>query len=229
MKVYRIKLTSWTASFRYPNIMSGYQPTLLVPPVSTVLGILNSCAGKYLVYDKLDIGYYFEYGGKISDIETIYQVGLNDRDVPMNQMKSNIIRREILSDAQLYLYLLDSGLVDLFRKPYYPLVMGRSSDLATVEEIKELELFESDASLYIKGQVIPFANYHLPGIIQALPKYFSNTIPRQNLGTEPYSVIPYDAAEYQSNIPTYRDTINGKPVDIYIHRLNFNEENEKND
>lgn len=107
--------------------------------------------------------------------------------------------------------------------------MGRSSDLATVEEIKELELFESDASLYIKGQVIPFANYHLPGIIQALPKYFSNTIPRQNLGTEPYSVIPYDAAEYQSNIPTYRDTINGKPVDIYIHRLNFNEENEKND
>lgn len=102
MKVYRIKLTSWTASFRYPNIMSGYQPTLLVPPVSTVLGILNSCAGKYLVYDKLDIGYYFEYGGKISDIETIYQVELNSQNVPMNQMKSNIIRREILSDAQLY-------------------------------------------------------------------------------------------------------------------------------
>lgn len=228
MKVYRIKLTSWTASFRYPNIISGYQPTLLVPPVSTVLGILNSCAGKYLVYDKLDIGYYFEYAGNISDIETIYQVELNNQNVPTNQMKSNVIRREILSDAKLYIYLLDAGLVDLFRKPYYPLVMGRSSDLATVEEIKELDLSESDTSLYIKGQVIPFANYHLPGIIQALPKYFSNTIPRQNFGTEPYSVIPYNAAEYPSNIPTYRDTINGKPVDIYIHRLDFNEEDERN-
>lgn len=61
MKVYRVKLTSWTASFRFPNIISGYQPTLPVPPISTVLGILNACAGTYLEYGKLDIGYYFVY------------------------------------------------------------------------------------------------------------------------------------------------------------------------
>ncbi len=223
MKVYRIKLTSWTASFRYPNIISGYQPTLTVPPISTVLGILNACAGKYLVYDKLDIGYYFEYAGKASDIETIYQVELDSRNIPKNQMKSNIVRREILSDVCLYIYLLDSSLADLFRKPYYQLLLGRSSDLATVEEIKELELSSSDVSYFVKGQVIPFNDYRLPGIIQALPKYFSNTIPRQNWGTEPYSVISYDVAERQVNIPTFRDSINGKLIDIYIHRLNFDE------
>ena len=36
------------SSFRYPNILSGFQPTLPVPPISTVLGIINACAGTYL-------------------------------------------------------------------------------------------------------------------------------------------------------------------------------------
>ena len=44
MRIYRIEITSWTASFRYPNIISGYQPTLCVPPLSTVLGLINACA-----------------------------------------------------------------------------------------------------------------------------------------------------------------------------------------
>ena len=71
MKVYRIKISSWTSSFRYPNIISGFQPTLLVPPISTVLGILNACAGKYIIHNELLLGYYFEYGGKSVDLETI--------------------------------------------------------------------------------------------------------------------------------------------------------------
>lgn len=228
MKFYRVKLTSWTASFRYPNVMSGYQPTLLVPPISTVLGLLNACAGKYLIYDYLDIGYYFLYADKAVDVETIYQIELDGRNVPKNQVKSNIIRREFLSDACLYIYLLDAGLAELFRKPYYPLLLGRSSDLATVEEIKELELSRMEVSSYVKGQVIPFRNYRLPGTIQALPAYFTDTIPRQNLGTEPYSVVSYEAAEYQVEMPVYRDTVNGEPIDIYMHRLNFDNENAGN-
>ena len=228
MKVYRVKLTSWTASFRFPNIISGYQPTLPVPPISTVLGILNASAGTYLEYGKLDIGYYFEYSGKTIDIETIYQVELDSNNIPKNQVKSNIIRREILSGACLYIYMLEKSLADLFKRPYYQLLLGRSSDLATVEEIKELELEESEVSFYVKGQVTPFGKYHLPGIIQAFPKYFSNTIPRQNLGTSPFSVIPFDAAEHRVDMPSCRDIINGKPIDIYIHRLNFDKDNEGN-
>ena len=56
MKFYRIEISSWTASFRYPNILSGIQPTLEVPPLSTVLGLINACAGKYLVHEGLNIG-----------------------------------------------------------------------------------------------------------------------------------------------------------------------------
>jgi CRISPR-associated protein Cas5t len=65
MEVYRIKLSSWTASFRYPNLISGYQPTLDVPPISTVLGLINAAAGKYVEYSPLLLGYYFEMEQKL--------------------------------------------------------------------------------------------------------------------------------------------------------------------
>ena len=76
MEAYRIQLSSWTASFRYPNLISGFQPTLDVPPISTVLGLINAAAGKYVDYSLLTIGYYFEYGAKAIDLETIYQIEL---------------------------------------------------------------------------------------------------------------------------------------------------------
>ena len=82
MKVFRIKITSWTSSFRYPNLISGFQPTLEVPPLSTVLGLIN-----------LQIGYYFEFGSKSIDLETIYQIDSNDKNKATNNAKSNVIQR----------------------------------------------------------------------------------------------------------------------------------------
>lgn len=222
MKAYRIKITSWTSSFRYPNIISGFQPTLLVPPISTVLGILNACAGKYLIHDKLSLGYYFEYGAKAVDLETIYQIELDSKNIPKNQVKSNIIRREFLFDTCLYLYLFDNNLVEYFHSPYYSILLGRSSDLASIEEIKEVELPKIEKAEKIKGQIIPFKENGLPGLIQALPKYFTETIPRNNIGTEAYSVIPYDVSDMPTCLTAYRDYIKDKHLDIYIHHLIFN-------
>ena len=82
MKFYRIKISSWTAGFRYPNILSGFQPTLEVPPLSTVLGLINACAGKYLEYRDFKIGYYFEFGAKEVDLETIYQIERTEKNTP---------------------------------------------------------------------------------------------------------------------------------------------------
>ena len=101
MEVYRIKISSWTASFRYPNLISGYQPTLDVPPISTVLGLINAASGKYIEHSDLAIGYYFEYGAKAIDLETIYQVELKTTKTgayPSNLTKSNVINREFLFD-----------------------------------------------------------------------------------------------------------------------------------
>lgn len=221
MKVYRITISSWTSSFRYPNIISGFQPTLLVPPISTVLGLLNACSGSYLKHTQLSLGYYFEYGAKNVDLETIYQVEINDKGIPKNQVKSNILKREFLYDCRLFLYLPDSRYIDFIKSPVYQILLGRSNDLASIEKIEEVDLREVRNANKIKGQVIPFIGNYLPGLLQALPKYFTDTIPRSNIGTEPFSVIPFDADDFSTNITAYRDNVNGKDIDIYFHKLEF--------
>jgi CRISPR-associated protein Cas5t len=225
MEVYRIKLSSWTASFRYPNLISGYQPTLDVPPISTVLGLINAAAGKYVEYSPLLLGYYFEYGAKATDLETIYQIELKKGKAgtyPANQTKSNVINREFLFDCNLYIYTNSEDVVEYFKKPYYSLTLGRSGDLVTVDNIAKVELNENLNPSNIKGQVIPFNNNYLPGEIQALPKYFTDTLPRKSFGTEPFSVISHFSNNIGSSaLKTYTDLINNQEIDIFFHELTF--------
>lgn len=223
MTFYRITISSWTSSFRYPNIISGHQPTLLVPPISTVLGLLNACSGKYIEYKELLIGYYFCYAAKSTDLETIYQIEINDKGIPKNQVKSNIINREFLFDCKLIVYLKDIEYVEYFRKPYFQILLGRSNDLASIDNIEQVELQEINCANKIKGQIVPFIGNYLPGTLQALPTYFTNTIPRNNIGTEAFSIIPYTANDFNTNLTAYRDNIEGSEVDIYFHKLDFNE------
>jgi len=96
--------------------------------------------------------------------------------------------------------------------------------LATIEKIEEVELQEVTNARKIKGQVIPFNNNYLPGTLQALPLYFTNTIPRRNIGTKPFSVISFNSPDYPSRLDAYRDVIDGKELDIYIHHLHLNNE-----
>lgn len=220
MDVFRIDITSWTASFRYPNLISGVQLTLEVPPLSTILGLLNAAAGKYLSHDNLNIGYFFQYGAKEFDLETIYQITSTSKGLPSNNAKSNIIRRQFLFENKLSIYLEDETIVDYLRAPYYNLLLGRSNDLATIEKIERIELKEIKSANKIKGQIIPFNDNMLAGKIQALPKYFSDTIPRLNLGTEPYSIINFQARDMPTKLTAYRDeTQLNNGVDIFFHKV----------
>lgn len=222
MKVFKIDITTWTSSFKYPNLISGFQPTLEVPPISTVLGLINAASGKYIKHDKLKIGYYFEFAVKQIDLETIYQIEIHDKGYPKNAVKSNIINREFLFNNQLILYLLDEELVNYFRLPVYSLLLGRSNDLATVNSIEQVDLQIIQNANKIKGQIVPFMGNYLPGLVQPLPKYFSNSIPRNNLGTEAYSVINFNSADVNTNLPAYIDYSNqGKEIHIYFHELDF--------
>ncbi len=217
MKTFRIKINSWTSSFRYPNLISGFQPTLDVPPVSTVMGLINAASGKYLENREIKMGYYFDFKIKSVDLETIYQIKVNDKNFPDNTVKSNVIHREFLCDCHLYLYLTDRELVSCFHQPTYQLLLGRSCDLAGIESIKEVELQEVSNAL-IAGQVVPFNGNYLPGQIQALPAYFTNTIPRKNLGTEPYSVISYNNP-IDSQLTGFRPEQKELESDIFFHKL----------
>ncbi len=191
MKVFRIHISSWTASFRYPNMISGFQPTLPVPPVSTVIGIISSAMGKPFIPSSEKIGFVFQAKSKTVDLETIYQMGRS-----LTQIKSNVIKREFLSDTNLFLYTDREEINSAFEKPYFPLLLGRSGDLATVESRDELEIQEKELLANLKGTIIPFDKYQIPAMIQALPVYFTDTIPRRNVGTQPYYLLE----------PNYRQT-----------------------
>jgi CRISPR-associated protein Cas5t len=197
------------------------QPTLEVPPISTVLGLINAAAGSYLQHRDLKLGYYFEYEAEAEDLETIYQISSKDGK-PTNNAKSNIIYRKFLFNNFLRIYTSEERIVEYFSQPYFPIVLGRMNDLATVETISAKEtLVEIQGATEIRGQIIPF-RFHLPGQIQALPQYFTNEFPRKNIGTEPFSVIGHKSKTLSTNVNAYRDVLpSGKIIDIYFHKLNF--------
>jgi CRISPR-associated protein Cas5t len=199
-------------------LMSGAQLSLEVPPLSTILGLINAASGRYLVHQGSVIGYYFEYKGKAVDVETIHMAEVNKKGALLSTRRSNIIKREILFETFLRIYSPQEELIRCFEAPIYPLLLGRSSDLATVDigSIKRRTLHPIKKAEMISGQVIPYSKAALPGRIQALAKYFTDTIPRQMIGKEPYVVVSC-LAMVEGPLITYRDVINGREVDIYMH------------
>jgi CRISPR-associated protein Cas5t len=223
MEVFIVDITSWTASFRYPNLISGVQPTLEVPPISTILGLINAASGRYMHHKNLSLGYYFEYEMESEDLETIYQISSKDGK-PTNNAKSNVIRRKFLFNNFLRIYTDNAEIAKSFEQPYYPLLLGRMNDLATVEKKPTKSILERiDNPTKIRGQIIPF-QFRLPGQLQALPQYFTDEFPRKNLGTEPFSIITHKSNVEGFGMTAYRDILpSGKPVDIFFHLINHDD------
>jgi len=180
---FRIKITGWTASFRYPIFVYGYQPSLPVPPYSTVYGLISAACGRLITPNDLEVRYVFKSEAKGVDLETVYEW------MSGKISKSNVIRREFLIYPELYLYIKEKEIVNSFKRPHYPLLFGRSTELAFVEEIKKIDLILKD-SFKVGGIILPFPPIRkLNGIIQALPTHFSNTFPREPLGTRPWFIV----------------------------------------
>lgn len=220
MQYYRIDISGWTASFRYPNLISGYQPTLEVPPISTVLGIINAAGGGYRTYDNDDLGYFFEFEAQAVDLETIYQMD-GKGQTTSNTAKSNVIRRQFLMNPHLVIYTNNESIANSFKEPVYPILLGRMNDLATVNSVSIVDLKRNEINqiIELKGQLIPMFPFQLPGQIQALPQYFTNTFPRNNLGTKPFSIISCNNAIKTAKVNSFHDeSLN---VNIFMHSMNF--------
>ena len=192
MKVIRIHITGWVSSFRNPLFISGFQPTLPLPPLSTIYGMLTAAKGEWVTPHDAAIGFVFKSNGKAVDLETVYQFsGKLDA-------KSNINRREFLVQPELYLYTPEIWLKDAFERPRYTLLMGRSSDLATVKSIKEIQLQNVSETTY-QDTLLPFPDAQLYGQVQALPTHFTTEIPRRPCGTRPYCLIT-ERIKYTGNV-----------------------------
>ena len=182
MKYLRILIEGWTASFRYPAFISGFQPTLPVPPLSTIYGLLSAAKGELVTPDETNVCFVFDYDAKAVDLETIYELkGLKGN-------KSNVAKREFLFNPSLYLYTDDLEFKKYFKNPAYPILLGRSSDLAIISEIKEIEM-EKKNNVKLGKTILPFGIEGAFGIIQALPTHFSDSIPRKAIGTKPYLLM----------------------------------------
>ena len=73
MKVIRVHITGWVASFRNPLFISGFQPTLPVPPLSALYGMLTAAKGNWITPHDAAIGFVFQSNGKGVDLETVYE------------------------------------------------------------------------------------------------------------------------------------------------------------
>jgi len=204
----RVKLKAWTASFRFPTFQSGYQPTLPVPPPSTIQGILSAARGEPVYLTEIPyVGYVFRGEGIGLDLEKIYALG---------KVETDIMKREFHYNAELYLYLPDDW-EEHFRKPRYQLLLGRSSDLATVEEIKEVELEEEEAPL--GGTVVPL-NLGLPGMVHSLVvEYDYSTTPRRAKLVKPFVILPFPRTSAEKRRQTTRGPYDSElGIGVYFHR-----------
>ena len=192
MKVIRVHITGWVSSFRNPLFISGFQPTLPLPPLSAIYGMLTAAKGDWVTPHDASVGFVFHSKGKAVDLETIYQFsGKLDA-------KPNINRREFLVQPELYLYTPEICLRGALERPRYTLLMGRSSDLATVKSIDEVKLERKSETTY-HNTILPFPDPQLHGQVQALPTHFTAEIPRRQCGIRAYCLIT-ESIKYQGDV-----------------------------
>jgi CRISPR-associated protein Cas5t len=209
MRVLRIHITGWTASFRNPLFVSGFQPTLPIPPLSTLYGLLSAAKGDWVLPADASMGFVFTSSGKAKDLETIYEF-----DESRLKAKSNVYLREFLIDPDLYIYTPALWLRPCLERPHYPLLLGRSTELATVVSIADIELIQSPTVIY-KNTLLPFPMDQVYGPIQSLPTHFTQERPRKPQGIRPFYLITQEI-EYSGIAWCDRE----KGWGIYLHNQN---------
>ncbi|CUT01385.1 CRISPR-associated protein Cas5t [Candidatus Kryptobacter tengchongensis] len=200
MEVIRVKISGIVSSFRNPNFVSGVQPTLEVPPPSTVLGLISSACGKIVTPDEVKFGYVFLYESKGQDLELIYELTLKRK----YEAKSNVVLREFLTFPELYIYILNSEFERYFLYPEFPLVLGRTQELARVEEIKKVVL-EKSKPVRFGHTVVPFDFKGVGGVLLSLPLYFEYDFERPRVGRQRRPFIIVNKFIQYSHQPIFYD------------------------
>ena len=216
MKVIRVHITGWVSSFRNPLFISGFQPTLPLPPLSALYGLLSAAKGDWVTPHDASIGFVFQSKGKAVDLETVYEFSGKSKSKPkeikLTGVKSNVNRREFLVQPELYLYTPEMWLKDALERPRYSLLLGRSSDLATVKSIDEIELEHKIETTY-QNTILPFPDKQLHGQVQALPTHFTADIPRRQCGTRAFCLIS-EKIKYSGDVLHDAD----KNWGVYLHK-----------
>lgn len=164
MQVLKIELKGVTTSFRYPHILVGRQPSYPMPPPATIYGHIASALGDYPTSDSFKFAYTFTHRASIDDYEHTWIIERDNRKpkkgkAPPNiTMNMNPTLREMLFEPCMTLYIQTKHLKEwygAFRSPTFPVLLGRSQDLAAYTKVEIVDLVKSDTG-YFEHTLLPF-------------------------------------------------------------------------
>lgn len=196
MKLLRVRIRGWTATFRLPLLYTGTGLSAPVPPYSTLLGLIGSVAGREIQPHETRIGYEFRSDGLALDLERTQRLMMNTKTRRLRpQPERGIAKRQFHVRPQLDLYLDNIELRTVFESPENCPCLGRSQDVAWITTVDVVDA-ESVAEGIVRGTLIPFPEPSAGGIILRLPECFynSDTGYTRRIGKlGMYQVIRYDA------------------------------------
>jgi CRISPR-associated protein Cas5t len=179
-RVLRVELEAPVCSFRYPHFLVGRQLTFDMPPPATIFGHVASALGEWPAPASFRFAYWFSTLGKGEDLENQHIVTPGSgRFTSAGQTHATAlnatiqpVRREFLLGARLVLYLDRLELADAFLQPRFPVVLGRSQDLACYTRIEEVTLTQADRG-YFEGTILPadFRKRTARGVTVLMPRY----------------------------------------------------------
>jgi len=167
-----------TTSFRYPHFMQGVQPTFRMPPPATIYGHVCSALGDWFDPAGVEFAIHFRYQVEFDDVESTHilaPVGgrLKGTTLP-KALEGNVnpFRRSILFRPRLVLYLNRPDWLEAFRRPRYPVALGRSQDLFMYREVGITELANAEAA-YFEHTIMPddFARRTGAGQVVLMPRF----------------------------------------------------------
>lgn len=170
---------------------AGYHPTLPLPPLSTVYGLIAAAVGRDVDPSRVWLGYRFCSEAKARDLEKI--ILFSEKGATWNaktgQISSMPIQREFLVNPVLRVYVPPlEDLWQAFRCPRFPLVLGRSQDVAYVERIERVEL-EPTTEGEAEGILLPFPCPGAGSLVYNLPTFLPTHPPRRPLAVKPFQMV----------------------------------------
>jgi CRISPR-associated protein Cas5t len=173
MRVARVNITAAITSFRYPHFLVGRQVSYDMPPPSTIYGHIVSAVGDWINPTPLRFAYTFSFASKGSDLEYQHIISRGPPDKLTREQSASFrdwraqnplsvggsvqpTLHDFLFQAELTLYLAPATLASAFRSPVFPVVLGRSQDLACVVSVEEMEL-QTVTGAYFESMLVPFS------------------------------------------------------------------------
>jgi CRISPR-associated protein Cas5t len=231
METYKITLKSGTAFFRNEVTCTSVQESLNCPPLSTIHGLIAAAYGEYR-YD-IDIGYFFEFQHKCTDFELVmtenesykdrFKKYINDERFDRNDILRGCfgtvpVRREVLFNCKLVLYLSDKDIANSFISPYYALALGRLEDLAFIfEKPKKIDVVPIKKPVRFGKTIIPFSEgQNVPGRITKLNVQISDSNPRKINKAGIYNIVDKFWENIPLNFMLYYDP--DEDLGVYFHK-----------